>query len=96
MYLLTQPFISDHFWPWINVINTIQPVQCNRVTQKVIALEGRVDPENTATSTSTLNVVQENGNDWYLSAEELGQEILVEKYLVYPIFTGRLDRADNF
>jgi hypothetical protein len=62
----------------------------------VITLKGRVDPENAATSTSTLNIVEKNSDYRYISTKKLGQQILIEKDLIYPVFTGRLDRADDF
>lgn len=83
-YLFAQPFVSNHLWPWINVVDAIQLVECHRVAQEVIALECGVDAKNALTSTSALNIMQKDGNYRHLSAQELRQEILVEEYLIYP------------
>ena len=78
MYMLAQPLILHHFWPRVNVIDTIEPTECHSVPQEVIALECRVDPENAVTPSCSLDVMEENGHHWYVSAEKLGQQVLVE------------------
>src|SRR3972149_2775033 len=52
--------MSDHFWPRINVINTIRLIKCNSVTQEMIALEGRVNSENPFSPVSALNIMKED------------------------------------
>ena len=57
----------------------------------MIALECGVDTKNALRSTSTLNVVQKDGNYRYLSTQKLCQQILVKKYFIYPVFACRFD-----
>ena len=95
-YFFTQSLVSDHLRARINVVDTIQPIESHRVTQKMVALECGVDAKNAVSSSSALNVVQKDGDDPYLSTQKLRQEILVKEYLVYPVLTCGFDGTNDF
>jgi hypothetical protein len=69
-YLFTQPFVSNHLRSWINVVDTIQLVECHCIAQKMIALERGIDAKNALAATGALNIVQEDGNHGHLSTQE--------------------------
>jgi hypothetical protein len=48
----------------------------------MIAFEGRIDAKDTITLNGSLNIMEENCHDGYISSDESGQQVLVKKYLV--------------
>jgi len=62
----------------------------------MVGFECGIDSKNTFTSFSSLNVVKKNGDYGNVPAKQLGEEKLVEKYFVYPVFAGGFYRTDNF
>lgn len=72
MDLLAQPFVDEHFRPGVNIVHAVQLAQRDCVAQKVIALKSRANAKDAVASLSALDIVQENGNHRYFSAQEPG------------------------
>ena len=101
VYLFTEKGICAHLWPGVNVVDTIQSAQRDGVAQKMVPLEGGAHAKQIGATFSSagggpLHIMKEYGHNRYIALQALGEQILIEEYLVNSIFARRFDRADDF